>query len=147
MNREQKERLMEKIEYDIKSDIIAQEEKKKIKRKEQENKKLKEELKEQTGGLRPELKRLINKICRKYDIEAKTYHEKIVEIIHSLDDCNQALIEIKEIAKNMNKECFYDDFDCEDCDMKNGCTYQGKIKILQKISEVEYEQTSRYNNN
>ena len=25
MNREQKERLMEKIEYDIKSDIIAQE--------------------------------------------------------------------------------------------------------------------------
>ena len=27
MNREQKERLMEKIEYDIKSDMIAQEEK------------------------------------------------------------------------------------------------------------------------
>lgn len=34
MNREQKERLMEKIEYDIKSDMIAQEEKKKIKRSE-----------------------------------------------------------------------------------------------------------------
>ena len=32
MNREQKERLMEKIEYDIKSDMILQEEKKKIKR-------------------------------------------------------------------------------------------------------------------
>ena len=31
MNREQKERLMEKIEYDVKSDMIAQEEKKKIK--------------------------------------------------------------------------------------------------------------------
>ena len=29
MNREQKERLIEKIEYDIKSDMIAQEEKKK----------------------------------------------------------------------------------------------------------------------
>ena len=58
---------------------------------------LKEELKEQAGGLRPELKRLINKICRKYDIEAKTYHEKIVEIIHSLDDYNQALIDIEEI--------------------------------------------------
>lgn len=29
MNREQQERLMEKIEYDIKSDMIAQEEKKK----------------------------------------------------------------------------------------------------------------------
>lgn len=61
--------------------------------------KLNEELKEQTGGLRPELKRLINKICRKYDIEAKTYHEKIVEIIHSLDDYNQALIDIEEILK------------------------------------------------
>ena len=34
MNREQKERLMEKIEYDIKSEMIAQEEKKKIKRSE-----------------------------------------------------------------------------------------------------------------
>ena len=31
MNREQKERLIEKIEYDIKSDMIAQEEKNKIK--------------------------------------------------------------------------------------------------------------------
>ena len=34
MNREQKERLIEKIEYDIKSDMTAQEEKKKIKRSE-----------------------------------------------------------------------------------------------------------------
>ena len=34
MNREQKERLIEKIEYDIKSDMIVQEEKKKIKRSE-----------------------------------------------------------------------------------------------------------------
>ena len=34
MNREQQERLIEKIEYDIKSDMIAQEEKKKIKRSE-----------------------------------------------------------------------------------------------------------------
>ena len=60
---------------------------------------LKEESKEQTCGLQPELKRLINKICRKYDIEAKTYHEKIVEIIHSLDGYNQALIDIEEILK------------------------------------------------
>lgn len=49
----------------------------------------------------------------------------------------QTLAEIKEIAKNMNKECFYDDFDCKDCDMKNGCTYFNKKQILQKISEVE----------
>lgn len=59
----------------------------------------KELLKKQVCDLRPELKRLINKICRKYDIEAKTYHEKIVEIIHSLDDYKQALDNIEEILK------------------------------------------------
>ena len=82
---------------------------------------LNEELKEQTGGLRPELKRLINKICRKYDIEAKTYHEKIVEIIHSLDDYNQALIDIEEILKQGIK--IHDDIIVNK-------------QILQKISEV-----------
>lgn len=49
---------------------------------------------------------------------------------------SQTLTEIKEVAKNMNKECFYDDFDCKDCDMQNGCTYFNKKQILQKISEV-----------
>ena len=49
----------------------------------------------------------------------------------------QTLTEIKEIAKNMNKECFYDDFSCDGCDMINGCTYQCKIKALQKVSEVK----------
>lgn len=48
----------------------------------------------------------------------------------------QALMEIEEIAENMNNECFYNDFDCEDCDMKNGCTYFNKKQILQKIGEV-----------
>ena len=37
----------------------------------------------------------------------------------------------------MNNECFYSDFDCKYCDMKNGCTYQGRLKILQKINECE----------
>ena len=85
---------------------------------------LKEELKEQTCGLRPELKRLINKICRKYDIEAKTYHEKIVEIIHSLDDYNQALIDIEEILKQGIK--IHDDIIVSK-------------QILQKAREVENE--------
>ena len=51
----------------------------------------------------------------------------------------QTLTEIKEISKNMNEECFYDDFDCMNCDMQNGCTYINKKQILQKISEVENE--------
>lgn len=53
------------------------------------------------------------------------------------EDLKQILTEIKEIAKNMNNECFYDDFECKDCDMKNGCTYFNKKQILQKISECE----------
>lgn len=52
------------------------------------------------------------------------------------EELKQAFIEIKEIAENMNKECFYNDFDCEDCDMKNGCTYFNKKQILQKIKEA-----------
>ena len=54
----------------------------------------------------------------------------------------QTLAEIKEIAGNMNNECFYSDFDCKYCDMKNGCTYHKKIKILQKISECEVNNDS-----
>ena len=54
-----------------------------------------------------------------------------------VDEYKQTLTEIKEIAKNMNEECFYDDFDCMNCDMQNGCTYFNKKQILQKNSEVE----------
>ena len=96
-----------------------------------------ENLKKQVCGLSPELKGLIDDTCCKYNIKVKTYHEKVVEIIHSLNKYNQALLDIKEIAKNMNKECFYNDFSCDGCDMINGCTYQGKIKVLQKVSEVK----------
>ena len=65
--------------------------------------------------------------------------KKSIRITAEDSKLEQTLAEIKEITKNMNNECFYDDFDCKDCDMKNGCTYQGEIKILQKISEVENE--------
>ena len=58
---------------------------------------------------------------------------------NDFDQLKQTLAEIKEIAENMNNECFYSDFDCKYCDMKNGCTYHRKIKILQKISEFEVE--------
>lgn len=49
----------------------------------------------------------------------------------------KTLAEIKEIAENMNNECFYSDFDCKYCDMKNGCTYFNKSKILQIIKEMK----------
>ena len=47
--------------------------------------------------MRPELKYIINKTCCKYNINAKYYHEKIVEIINNLDKYKQTLTEIKEI--------------------------------------------------
>lgn len=68
---------------------------KQLKRKEQEC----EELKKQVCGLRPELKYIIDKTCSKYNIEAKYYHEKIVEIINNLDKLSKTLTKIKGIAE------------------------------------------------
>lgn len=84
----------------------------------------KELLKKQVCGLRPELKHLINEICHNYNIEAKTYHEKIVEIIHNLDKYTQALIDIEEILKQGIK--IHDDIIVSK-------------QILQKAREVENE--------
>lgn len=58
-----------------------------------------------------------------------------------INKLEQAIAEIKEIAEDMNEECFYDDFDCMNCDMQNGCTYFNKKQIIQKIREckVNYE--------
>lgn len=50
----------------------------------------------------------------------------------------QALDEIEENIKAMNNECFYDDIcDCNNCDMKNGCSYYRKFKILNIINKVK----------
>lgn len=77
--------------------------------------------------------------CVAYDESCKTGNDCKQEKCIFKDNIKlkQTLTEIKEIAENINTECFYNDFDCKDCDMKNGCTYQEKIKILQKISECE----------
>ena len=115
-----------------------------------------DELKKQVCGLRPELKYIIDKTCCKYNINAKYYHEKIVEIINNLDQLKaeneelrnnlseslmfkfasqdneiqklkQTLTEIKEIASPYN-------------DMSGNCVivncFEDMYKILQKISEV-----------
>ena len=67
----------------------------------------------------------------------KNKEERNIELYKENNKLKQTLAEIKEIAENMNNECFYDDFKCKDCDMKNGCTYFNKKQILQKISECE----------
>lgn len=55
-----------------------------------------EKLKKQVCGLWPELKSIIDKTYSKYNINAKCYHEKIVEIINNLDKYKQALDEIEK---------------------------------------------------
>lgn len=56
-------------------------------------------------------------------------------------ECNsykQALKEIEKQVKAMNNECFYDDIcDCNNCDMKNGCSYYRKFNILGIINGVK----------
>ena len=73
----------------------------KLKRKEEECEK-NEKSKKQVCGLRPELKFIIDKTCCKYNIEAKNYHEKIIEIINNLDKYEQALDIIEEYCMQCN---------------------------------------------
>lgn len=105
---------------------------KQLKRKEQEFDQLKaenDELKEKVKELRQGWINCDNE--RNLQEANSEFNQRVA------DRYEQTLTEIEEIAINMNISCFYNDFDCEDCDMKNGCTYQGKITILQKISKCE----------
>ena len=65
------------------------------------------------------------------------YKAKHEDINGELFKLKQTLTEIKEVAKQMNNECFYNDFSCDGCDMKNGCTYVNKSEILQIIKETK----------
>ena len=108
---------------------------KQLARKTQECEKLKKELQAQRDFTAHEQKLIY---CVAYDETCKTGNDcKQGKCIFKDNiKLKQTLTEIKEIAENMNNECFYDDFDCKDCDMQNGCTYFNKKQILQKISEV-----------
>lgn len=55
-----------------------------------------------------------------------------------IEKLNSALYEIYEITKSFNNNgmCFYDDFeDCSNCDMRAGCNYLKKCKILEIIKQ------------
>lgn len=95
-----------------------------------------EKLKKQVCGLRPELKGLIDDTCCKYNIEVKTYHEKIVEIIYHLNMYDQTLADIKNIAE---RETDSKEFMAIQCMLNGSVDDKNKVlkQILQKISEVE----------
>ena len=99
---------------------------KQLKRKEQECEELKEEI--------DDLKEIIQRHDKDNNALLSEFEDDLVDYYRRYKEC---LTEIKGIAENMNKECFYDDFDCMNCDMQNGCTYFNKKQILQKISEVK----------
>ena len=118
--------------------------KKQFKRKEQECEELKNEL-HKNFEEKDKLHLIIDRLLEVSGYDTNTASAEDFEDVYEnmryeqqqLDQLKQTLAEIKEIAENMNNECFYSDFDCKYCDMKNGCTYHKKIKILQKISECE----------
>ena len=85
----------------------------------------------------------------KYCIEYGKQTNELLEFVKELylnkkakeQECekiNQALDEIEKQVKAMNNECFYDDIcDCNNCDMKNGCSYYRKFKIINIINKVK----------
>ena len=89
-----------------------------------------EKFKKQVCGLRPDLKSIINKTCSKYNIEAKYYHEKIVEIINNLDKLSKTLAKIKDICNNNDE--LQGDFNLVDCDKYKLGKHNLANKILQK---------------
>ena len=81
------------------------------------------------------LKRDLNSVKDRFKHENQQNKEIIKAKEQECERLTSSLLEIEEIAKNMNTSCFYDDFDCKDCDMKNGCIFLSRLKILQKIKE------------
>lgn len=106
----------------------------KYKEKEQECEELKKEQSEIKKYLGISHKTILEQLEELTDFRDRD-REELDQLKAEYDKIKNCLAEIKGIAENMNNECFYDDFECKDCDMKNGCTYFNKKQILQKISE------------
>ena len=81
------------------------------------------------------LKRDLNSVKDRFKHENQQNKEIIKTKEQECERLTSSLLEIEEIVRNMNTSCFYDDFDCKDCDMKNGCIFLSRLKILQKINE------------
>ena len=58
---------------------------------------------------------------------------------HERNKYKQALDEIEKQVKAINNECFYDaSCDCNNCDMKNDCSYYRKFKTLDIIHKATH---------
>lgn len=66
------------------------------------------------------------------------YFKQLKRAEQECEKYKQALEEIEKQVKAMNNECFYDDIcDCNNCDMKNGCSYYRKFNILNIINKIK----------
>ena len=80
-------------------------------------------------------------------LNSELSEDKVIrEIFLMVNDCiNQkvnhykhALDEIEKQVKAINNECFYDaSCDCNNCDMKNDCSYYRKFKTLDIINKAK----------
>lgn len=105
-------------------EINTRDRKTKLQAKEQECKNLEEELRG----------------CR---IGIKDISIENTEICKISEKYKRVLDDIEKQVKAINNDCFYDDIcDCNNCDMRNGCAYYRKFKILNIINN-----TKKGNNN
>lgn len=120
---------------------------KQLKRKEQECEELKEKIKKYSkineqdtkdfAKLKQECKNLEEELrgCR---IGIKDISIENTEICKISEKSKRVIDDIEKQVKAMNNECFYDDIcDCNNCDMKNGCSYYRKFNILNIINKVK----------
>lgn len=132
-----------------------------LERKEQENKKLKEDEKSLLNiidNLQKEKNKWVEKyndLGQDFDQLKKTCRElrkcyknnsalldfeetNTTKLVNKVMKLEQTLTEIKEIVKNMNNECFYNDIcDCNNCDMNGGCSHYRKSIILDIINKAK----------
>lgn len=94
------------------------------------------ELEEENAKLKQECKNLEEELrgCR---IGVKDISIESTEICKISEKSKRVLDEIEKNIKAMNNECFYDDYECNNCDMRNGCSYYRKFKILDIINKTK----------
>ena len=75
-------------------------------------------------------------------ISGKTTLKRIIDKLRAKEQENkklkQALDEIEKQVRAINNECFYNDIcDCNNCDMKGGCSHYRKSIILDIINKAK----------
>ena len=99
------------------------------------------ELEEENAKLKQECKNLEEELR---GIGIKDISIESTEICKISEKSKRVLDDIEKQVKAINNDCFYDDIcDCNNCDMKNGCTYYRKFNILNIINKAKETTNAR----